>query len=880
MSEYSSLKATINASVKTNGNQEITGEIMNSVLNAMVNSLGAGYQYMGVATPSNPGTAQTPDYKCFYIAATPGTYTNLGGLVVADGEVAILKYDSTWHKDVTGAATAAQLTELGQTYSDFYKSEIPFIKGAYIATNVGIGNVVDIDNPTSAPSYKYAVVELDEGDGVYVSGAGGGAPRLWAFLDAQKKLIDSAESSESRNNWLLFAPINSKYLVINTSDDKKSYYAKKDSFIFQKADREEIALYLLEDGYYYDNRYAVVSLSKIRNNYTCASIIPVAEGELYHIIGATGKSQRLWSVTDNSGNRIGEYVADASATDDFVRIPSGGTLLIVNSLISTAHRVAKVIDNTPADFVKYNNTDTNISSDNVGGAITELSYDVMGHPIVWHNNSHINTDSDPMTGTIEPDNYGISCAAVDVEEGENYIVTGKGSAHFQLYKVTDENGNVLLSCPYEECLAAKFSHRVIIPKGGKKLFVNVTVAADRQLYRTVPVQRASSLKLVAASNSSEHDKAVADYICSGVKDQEAINAAIKSLTYGGTIQLLSGDYIIDDFSRSDGVYPCAIEMMDNGNARFVTIQGIKPTYPSMSKPTRLLVDDACYAGLDNNNQVAVISQGPSSRQNAYWFNNAMYFKDFSIELPDCTKPVICINQLSLVYSGCEGVVCYSRTSVDFFLSVANGTWDGVSTCPEPNEKSIAFSGISANNTSIYMRYWECTACGFGVGFDIGGDHITMINCGSQRNLCGYRLGEVSACYHHITLINCCSETDVRFMYFGSKNTTERMPVVIQNFQMEVNQNNLLVPGGRTPVLCEEANFPRINWVGEISYSCTPSNIPFFVNGHGKGFTVRNLRDKLSGPYADRPASPNQMQQYYDTDNDRMLLYYGEDWKVL
>jgi hypothetical protein len=112
MSNYASLKATINANVKTNGNQEITGAIMNSVLNAMVDALGAGYQYVGVATPStNPGT---PDAKVFYIATTTGTYTNFGGLQVADGEVAILKYDSSWHKDVTGIASADKLSQLGQ----------------------------------------------------------------------------------------------------------------------------------------------------------------------------------------------------------------------------------------------------------------------------------------------------------------------------------------------------------------------------------------------------------------------------------------------------------------------------------------------------------------------------------------------------------------------------------------------------------------------------------------------------------------------------------------------------------------------------------------------------------------------------------------------
>ena len=106
MANYQLLKTDIDAKVYQNGAQEITGANLNSVLNAMVTTLGAGYQFIGMATPTNPGTAQTPDYKCFYIATTPGTYTNLGELVVAEGEVAILKYDTAWTKEVTGVATA------------------------------------------------------------------------------------------------------------------------------------------------------------------------------------------------------------------------------------------------------------------------------------------------------------------------------------------------------------------------------------------------------------------------------------------------------------------------------------------------------------------------------------------------------------------------------------------------------------------------------------------------------------------------------------------------------------------------------------------------------------------------------------------------------
>ena len=123
MSDYSSLKATINANIKANNNHEITGAITNSVLNAMVDSLGAGYQFMGVATPTNPGSAQTPDYKCFYLAITPGTYTNLGGLVVNDGEVALLKWDTSWTKVVTGIASADKLNVLSKEVEQF----IPFI---------------------------------------------------------------------------------------------------------------------------------------------------------------------------------------------------------------------------------------------------------------------------------------------------------------------------------------------------------------------------------------------------------------------------------------------------------------------------------------------------------------------------------------------------------------------------------------------------------------------------------------------------------------------------------------------------------------------------------------------------------------------------------
>ena len=112
MSNYNSLKTTIDANIKQNGRQEITGQILNSVLNQMVNILGTGYQFAGVATLDPATDPGTPDAKVFYIANGKGTYTNFGGLEVTEDEVVVLYWDTAWHKEATGIASQEKLTEL------------------------------------------------------------------------------------------------------------------------------------------------------------------------------------------------------------------------------------------------------------------------------------------------------------------------------------------------------------------------------------------------------------------------------------------------------------------------------------------------------------------------------------------------------------------------------------------------------------------------------------------------------------------------------------------------------------------------------------------------------------------------------------------------
>ena len=108
MGGYTKLKAAIAAAIKANRNNEITGAIMQVVLNTIVSTVGANRTFVGIANENtNPGT---PDSNVFYIAYKAGNYVNFqseaSNLTVKPGELAIL-YNGTnnWDKFVIGMSS-------------------------------------------------------------------------------------------------------------------------------------------------------------------------------------------------------------------------------------------------------------------------------------------------------------------------------------------------------------------------------------------------------------------------------------------------------------------------------------------------------------------------------------------------------------------------------------------------------------------------------------------------------------------------------------------------------------------------------------------------------------------------------------------------------
>ena len=110
MGNYEELKAAVSSVIKTNGNQEITGQVLQNTLTTLISQIGANATFAGIATPDT--TPGMPDQNIFYIATENGIYSNFGGVSIKD-EVAIFSNkNGSWQKKATDIATGNNLLQI------------------------------------------------------------------------------------------------------------------------------------------------------------------------------------------------------------------------------------------------------------------------------------------------------------------------------------------------------------------------------------------------------------------------------------------------------------------------------------------------------------------------------------------------------------------------------------------------------------------------------------------------------------------------------------------------------------------------------------------------------------------------------------------------
>lgn len=133
MGNYEVLKRAVSDVIKTNGNQEITGAIMQSALLTIISTVGDNATFAGIATPTtNPGT---PDQNIFYLAAQPGVYSNFGGVELTDQVLIFTNKNGIWVKNESGIATAGKVTKLENKIVGLSIKASEYVIGYWVGDN-------------------------------------------------------------------------------------------------------------------------------------------------------------------------------------------------------------------------------------------------------------------------------------------------------------------------------------------------------------------------------------------------------------------------------------------------------------------------------------------------------------------------------------------------------------------------------------------------------------------------------------------------------------------------------------------------------------------------------------------------------------------------
>ena len=230
---YDQIKESIKAVIKENGNYEITGNVLQTVLLSMVDTLGPEYQFLGIATKST--VPVVVEGNSFYITVEVGTYTNFKN----SGNTAITVYQLGILTSTNG--TAWNFTPIfigvskggGEVFNDY-------------DNNTAAGNNSHAEGAKTKASGDYSHAEGDttqakkiasHAEGQHTTAAGIGAHAEGADTQAlgddshaEGKLTNAAASnSHAEGNSTVASGVNSHTEGYNTKATKSNSHAEGNS---------------------------------------------------------------------------------------------------------------------------------------------------------------------------------------------------------------------------------------------------------------------------------------------------------------------------------------------------------------------------------------------------------------------------------------------------------------------------------------------------------------------------------------------------------------------------------------------------------------------------------------------------------------------------
>ena len=379
--------------------------------------------------------------------------------------------------------------------------------------------------------------------------------------------------------------------------------------------------------------------------------------------------------------------------------------------------------------------------------------------------------------------------------------------------------------------------------------------------------------ICAASDSPEELKRKADFVCDEADARPILQQAIDEADrLNVSCVLMRGTYVIN--SRGERSSKGAICFFNpeekqrfycQNRARYHVLQGAKIPLGYLDGAV-ITMGKEFYESLSDDEEFSLFYNDGGDV-----YGRGMCIRNLTVMLPGSHKPVIVFNGqfASIVRFEDNWVTSFDPRGKNYASA------EGI---PIPHKKSVAFRGCIGSN--FYTAEWKnCAAAGFGIGFDIGGEHIYCESLSALYNWHGFAFNNyigkrsiedpddgvsLGVGVYPIYCVNLLDEHNIHMPLFGNKTHQKGYDDSKWSQSITIHGMNLQWPNtcpGYTDRTAPDFTEGRLRatetrkglWRGSIELvidHTTPTcgvnltDEPFFEEGHGINVSVRNLHDTL------------------------------------
>ena len=617
----------------------------------------------------------------------------------------------------------------------------------------------------------------------------------------------------------------------------------------------------LTKGYYIDLSKETTSYSHVSNDSYYNAVVDCVEGDKFTIKGAGGIAPRLWGFIDINGNIISKSGISSILDDEIIIAPEGAIKLVVNTTygyLIKGEKISSIVEENKKDLSSLKGEF--LIKTNIAQFIKFYrGYVLKPSGIVTEGDNAMCTDF------IMPSEDGE--IIINVPDGMKWCGAVYDSSKNVIAASNNWNTISGLSTTVQSNRYYRFS---FAHTDGSDVYIN-DVRKCEILYRANYHERysyletkllSSSIVTISAHDSTDIDKAKADYICTGVNDEKVISHAINSLTKGGTVLLFNGTYQIDDYSVIDDDIKACIYVKNTGYDRKVVITGdTSNNWYTSNYGCVIHVNSSKFNDSDTYSVISGDSYKPSDELHTWCAGvNGIEIKNLMIKIEDYSSNVIGIDCRKFGSAIIEYVIIENDHS--------NEERYGTGYPSTPKEGMIGVYSLPGAQTMFKLT--NVIVNSFYTGFYInGGEHCVMIACAACRCVYGYIFENIAKT---VMCLECMDEGNTflpKFIRHGS--------IFMQNFCIE-NLGKYPIVEGVTERYAVES--PQGSWNGTIRYKIagnafgTKGN-SFFSGFGGKNIDVRKIDAPMFSPT--NPTDKDLWQTYFNTTISLYVTWTGIKW---